>query len=176
MSILLGRSRSSENVDILIPKIDFSNFKKLYYNLKEDGFYCINAEDEAEVYEYISDKLAIRFAKNNTVIPNIELKCTKNKIDEITLSRTLRVLLPENNEIIISNLEMQIAFKEKILKSQKDLEDARHIRIVAEGYLNKNIIKNMRNCLMTFINDNNAERMNFVKLWAKYVVEHPDAQ
>jgi hypothetical protein len=29
---------------------------------------------------------------------------------------------------------------------------------------------------MTFINDNNSERMNFVELWAKYVVKHSDAE
>jgi len=59
----------------------------------------------------------------------------------LTLSRTLKVMLSDNKEIIISNLEMQIAFKEKILKSPKDLEDARHIRIVAQGHLDKELIK-----------------------------------
>ncbi|HIH31225.1 TPA: hypothetical protein HA235_00810 [Candidatus Woesearchaeota archaeon] len=141
VSILLGRSRASEDVDILIPKIGFNIFQEIYADLKKAGFYCINAEDDLEVYNYIKEKLAVRFAKNNSVIPNIELKCTKNKIDDLTLSRTLKVMLSDNKEIIISNLEMQIAFKEKILKSPKDLEDARHIRIVAQGHLDKELIK-----------------------------------
>ena len=34
VAILLGRSRASEDVDILIPKIDFSKFKTLYDELK----------------------------------------------------------------------------------------------------------------------------------------------
>ncbi|HIH31224.1 TPA: hypothetical protein HA235_00805 [Candidatus Woesearchaeota archaeon] len=29
---------------------------------------------------------------------------------------------------------------------------------------------------MTFINDNNAERMNFVELWAEYVLNHSDIE
>jgi hypothetical protein len=150
VSILLGRSRVSEDVDILIPKMSGTIFEKLYAELKKGGFYCINAENPSEVYEYITDKLAIRFAKNGTVIPNIELKCAKNKIEKFTLSKTLRVLLPNNTEIIISNLEMQIVFKEKILKSQKDLEDAKHMRIVAQGHLNNDTIKKYEEMLNDF--------------------------
>jgi hypothetical protein len=36
---------------------------------------------------------------------------------------------------------LQIAFKEKVLKSPKDIEDARHLRNVAEGHLDFDLIK-----------------------------------
>jgi len=43
------------------------------------------------------------------------------------------------DEIITSSLEMQVAFKEGLLKSQKDIEDARHIRNIAN--LDESLIK-----------------------------------
>ena len=35
---------------------------------------------------------------------------------------------------------MQIAYKEIVLKSEKDMEDAKHIRVVAEKYIDKKLI------------------------------------
>ena len=140
VSILLGRARVSEDIDAMIPKMDFSGFLLLLKELKNKGFYCLNSDDEKDIYSYTQDNLAVRFAKNNSVIPNIELKFAKNKIDDITLAKTITVKL--NREyIIISHLELQIAFKEVVLKSPKDMEDARHIRNIAEGHLDKTLIK-----------------------------------
>jgi hypothetical protein len=67
------------------------------------------------------------------------LKCAKNKFDEIALEKTLTVRLGKE-ELIISHLELQIAVKEIVLKSPKDLEDARHIRNIAEKHLDKALI------------------------------------
>jgi hypothetical protein len=39
VAILLGRARASEDVDVIIPRITFSDFKKLYRDLKENDFY-----------------------------------------------------------------------------------------------------------------------------------------
>jgi hypothetical protein len=131
IAILLGRSRASEDVDIIIPQIRQKEFEKFSEELEHKGFYCLNAEDKGEQYEYLIEKLALRFAYNNTVIPNIELKCAKSEFDKEALLDTLTVHV-QGHEIIISNLEMQVAFKERVLKSQKDIEDARHIRNVAK--------------------------------------------
>ncbi len=140
VSILLGRARASEDIDIIIPKMDFSKFKQLLKEIKQNDFYCLNTEEDKEAYEYIRDRIAVRFAKKKTVIPNIELKFTKNKIDDITVNNTITVKL-NKEEVIISHLELQIAFKEVVLKSPKDIEDARHIRNVAKGHLDNSLIK-----------------------------------
>lgn len=140
VAILLGRARSSEDVDIIIPKTEFSKLLPLLKELKENGFYCLNAEDDKEIFKYLNDNLAIRFARTETIIPNIELKFAKNNIDEITLKKTIIVKL-KKEEITISHLELQIAFNEIVLKTPKDMEDARHIRNVAKGYLDDSLIK-----------------------------------
>jgi hypothetical protein len=130
--------------------MDYVTFRKLLHDIRNSGFYCINAESDEDIYGYIKEKIAVRFAKHNTVIPNIELKCAKNDIDDITLSNTLTVELSDGDEMTISSLEMQVAFKEQVLKSQKDIEDARHIRNVAAGHLDKGLIKKYEEMLDGF--------------------------
>ncbi|MCK4348282.1 MAG: hypothetical protein KAW47_06675 [Thermoplasmatales archaeon] len=149
VAILLGRARASEDIDIIIPKIDFSTFQSMLHDLKENGFYCLNAEENEFIFGYLKEDIAIRFAKQGSLIPNIELKWVKNKFDEIALEKTLTVRLPQW-QLYISHLELQIAFKEVVLKSPKDLEDARHIRDVAEGHLDKNLIKKYKEMLHDF--------------------------
>lgn len=149
VAIVLGRARASEDVDIIIPRIPFSDFKKLYRNLKENDYYCLNAEDEEIVYSYLEENLAIRFAKLDTIIPNIELKWIKNDFDKIALKKTINVNI-KGKQIFISNLELQIAFKEVILKSPKDLEDAQHLRSVAKEYLDHSLIQEYKEKLHGF--------------------------
>ena len=140
VSILLGRSRSSEDVDLMVPRIGKGEVEKLVSELVQRGFYCLNAEKPSDVYDYLSGSVAIRFAKKNSVIPNVVVKFAKNKIDEVALNRNVSVLV-QGGEIIVSNLEMQISFKENVLKSPKDMEDAGHIRCVAKGHLDYDLIE-----------------------------------
>jgi hypothetical protein len=146
VSILLGRSRSSEDVDVIIPKMQPPAFSKLIDELKDNGFWCIQAEKTKDVYSYHRDNISVRFAKKGSVIPNIELKAVKNISDETALSECIRVKL-NSDELSISNLELQVAFKEAVLKSPKDLEDARHIRNIAGTRLDPKKLSSYRRML-----------------------------
>ena len=149
VAILLGRARASEDVDVIIPKIDFPKFQSLYTELKKNNFYCLNAEVVSTVYDYLKDNLAVRFAKNDTIIPNIEMKWIKSDFDRFALENTIDVNLSKG-KLRISHLELQIAFKEEVLKSPKDLEDARHLEKIAEGYLDNKLINKYREMLREF--------------------------
>ncbi len=149
VAILLGRARASEDVDVIIPKIDFPKFQSLYTELKKNNFYCLNAEEVSTVYDYLKDNLAVRFAKNDTIIPNIEMKWIKSDFDRFALENTIDVNLSKG-KLRISHLELQIAFKEEVLKSPKDLEDARHLEKIAEGYLDNKLINKYREMLREF--------------------------
>jgi len=46
--------------------------------------------------------------------------------------------------IKISRIEQQIAYKELILGSQKDMEDARHLEIVLKDEINKELLERYR--------------------------------
>lgn len=149
VAILLGRARASEDVDIIILRIGSSTFKPLYNDLKKNNFYCLNAEEEKTVYSYLEDNLAVRFAKIDSMIPNIEMKCTKNEFDKIALEKTIDVII-KNETLHISHLELQIAFKEEVLKSPKDMEDAEHIKDVAKEYLDNKLIQEYKEMLRGF--------------------------
>ena len=149
VSILLGRARASEDIDIIIPKMDFQRFRQLLRDIVCSDFYCLNAEDDADVFKQISSKTAVRFAKTKKVIPNVELKFAKNKFDEMCLKDKITVKLGQN-EVAISQLEMQVAFKEEVLRSPKDVEDARHVRNVAAVHLNKKLVSKYKVMLHDF--------------------------
>jgi hypothetical protein len=149
VAILLGRARASEDIDIIIPRIDVATFASLYDDLKKKSFYCLNAEEEKTVYSYLEENLAVRFAKRGTMIPNIELKWAKNEFDMIALEKSINVSI-KNENLSISPLELQIAFKEEVLRSPKDLEDADHIKVVAKEYVDDNLIRRYKEMLHGF--------------------------
>jgi len=149
VSILLGRARVSEDVDVIIQKIDFSIFQALYKELKKNNYYCLNAEEDSTIYEYLSDNLAVRFAKRDKTIPNVELKWVKHKFDKLALENTISIKLSKG-DLKISHLELQIAFKEEVLKSPKDLDDANHIKEVAKEHLDNKLIRKYKEMLRGF--------------------------
>lgn len=149
VSILLGRSRATEDVDLFIRKISFEKFFEMYSDLKQNGFWCLNAKTPEEIFSFLKDGLAVRFSIKDRPIPNFEMKFPKRELDIETFDDFITVKLP-NNKIKISSLERQIAFKRYFLKSDKDIEDALHIEEVFKDKLNygkinklKEAIKNM---------------------------------
>ena len=80
---------------------------------------------------------------------NLSTPSTLPNLTYISLRNTIEVKI-KNESIIISQLELQVAFKEKVLKSQKDLEDAKHIRNVAKEILNEALIKEYEGMLDGF--------------------------
>jgi len=134
VAILFGRNRSSEDIDIFIEKIIFKKFKTIWEKISK-YFECINTSDVKNAYDnYLSKGLALRFAKKNTFIPNIEIKFPKVELDVWTLSECKKVII--NNKILnISPLELEIPYK-LFLGSEKDIEDAMHLYHLFKEYLN----------------------------------------
>jgi len=62
-------------------------------------------------------------------VPEMEVKFAKDELDMLQLQS--RIKLPSTGlDVWFGIIEMNIAFKEDYLKSDKDIEDARHLRIV----------------------------------------------
>ena len=138
VSILFGRNRASEDIDIIIEKLGYSRFMQLWQQSKRE-FLCINTSKEREAYnEYLLDGYSIRFAGKGKFIPNIELKFPKVDLDLWTLSERKEVIL-NGNKLFISPLELQIPFK-LFLGSKKDIEDARYLYRVFEGKLDTQLM------------------------------------
>lgn len=135
VALLFGRSRSTEDVDIFIKELNKAKFDALYKDLKKHGYWCLNAEDADEVYEYLTHESAVRFAIKNETIPNFEVKFAKKRLSKEALNDTLTVIT-KLGKINISSIERQIAFKRYYLKTDKDKEDAMHIEELFKEHIN----------------------------------------
>lgn len=125
VAILFGRSRSSEDIDIFIEKLDYAKFEKLWNKLYEN-FECLNTTKPKEAYnEYLQNGTSIRFSKKGRFIPNMEVKFATRPTDFYAMENKMKVVL-NGIAIYTSILESQIAFKLK-LGSDKDIEDAVHL-------------------------------------------------
>lgn len=140
VSLLLGRSRQTEDVDIYLRFMGLAKFKELYADLLSNGWNCMNVDEVEEVYSYLKDGLAVRIREGNDVIPNFELKFALKPADYDLFSEAVTVET-EGGEIVISSLERQIAFKRYYLGSPKDLEDAVYVERIAQGHLDHAKVK-----------------------------------
>ncbi|MBI2103110.1 hypothetical protein HYT55_04675 [Candidatus Woesearchaeota archaeon] len=127
VSILFGRPRTTEDVDLFIAPMSKEQFQALYDDLLSNGFWSIISDDVSELYSQLQDKLSIRFAEKGKVLPNMEVKFVRDVLDRITLQGKVKVITKEG-DLFVGNIEQQIAYKKFVLMSQKDLEDARHLQ------------------------------------------------
>ncbi|MBS3162184.1 hypothetical protein J4476_05820 [Candidatus Woesearchaeota archaeon] len=126
VSILFGRNRNSEDIDIIIKKLDFKKFEQLFLEFTKE-FYCINSDNIKELYEeYLCSENSIRFSIEKTFIPNIEVKFPQTSLDILSLKERIRVNINNKFYIFISPLELQVSFK-LYLGSEKDIEDAKYL-------------------------------------------------
>ncbi len=153
VAILFGRSRMSEDVDILIEHIPFEKFLKFWSKI-DKNYECLNTSNSFDAYnDYLENHLAIRLANKGTFIPNIELKFIKNDLDLYSLEHRKQVKLAEGS-LYISPLELQIPYK-LFLGSEKDIEDARFLFRLFKENLDIRMLKMLLTKLK--IPDNNVE-------------------
>ncbi len=141
VAIAHGRNRATEDIDIIIERISEEGFARLHKELVKVGFECLQSPDPREIYgDYLSKTLSIRYVRKGTHVPEIELKLSRDALDEYQL-RTRKRLPLTGLGLYFSSIEMNIAFEEELLKSDKDMEDARHLRIVYGGRINESEIE-----------------------------------
>jgi hypothetical protein len=139
VAILFGRSRGTEDVDILVPRLEKAAFVALHDALLHGGYEFLNAEDANGLYEMLTGKMGIRVAKTGQFIPNIELKFFKDEVDRSVFQNRLEVILPDTH-VYISPIEIQIAYK-IWLGSPKDIEDALFLFEIFRGHLDQALLK-----------------------------------
>src|SRR3989338_764931 len=71
VSILFGRARATEDIDLLVPKMEKLQFISLWKKILGNDFECINTSKPEEAFEMLSQN-AIRFARKNKPVPNME--------------------------------------------------------------------------------------------------------
>ncbi len=141
VSILLGRSRTTEDIDVFIDKIGYDDFQR-FFNLSSDsGYWSVDSDSLDDAFDRLQNSLSIRLAKKGTVVPNFEVKFPKKKLDLISLNSPLEVIV-NNSHLLMSPLEIQIPFK-IWLGSEKDIEDAVHIYELFKGKLDRNMMSTL---------------------------------
>lgn len=142
VSISTGRSRGTEDVDILIPVMGENEFKDLFQDLQKNNFWCYQGDNFEEVYSYVRDMVNVRFARVNEMFPNIEMvfinENKKAQYYEFTHPQKIKI---KDFEFKIPPLEFEILYKEIILAGKKDFEDAGHLRALFSDILKQEKFK-----------------------------------
>jgi len=137
--ILFGRARGTEDIDTIIKYIDKSLFDSLYRNLRKEGYYFLNPENVNGLYEMLEEGLAVRIAKEDTIIPNIELKFVKDDFDKYSIDNRLKITISKKH-LFISPIELQIPYK-LYLGSDKDIEDAVYLWDIFKERANEHLLR-----------------------------------
>ena len=144
VAISHGRSRGTEDIDIIIEKLPLEKFKELHNALVENNFECMQTNDANKIYEhYLSKGNSIRYIREGEMLPEMELKFAKDEIDNFQLNSRIKIPFTEL-DVYFPKIEEAIAFKEEYLKSDKDLEDARHLRIIYEDKIDEEYIEEFK--------------------------------
>lgn len=143
VAISSGRSRATEDIDMIIEKIDSDRFRKLHQELIKEGFTCMQSDSADEIYSYLKDKLAVRYTLRNQPLPEMEIKFAKDELDELQLRTRMKIPLT-GLDVWFSSIDMNIAFKEELLKSEKDMKDAEHLRNVYAEQINEENINHIK--------------------------------
>jgi len=140
VALVFGRSRMTEDVDIIASEIPEAAFSLLWDDVYRAGYECINVTDKASAYrEYLRNGSALRFAARGTFIPNMEFKFAKPGPEEYALKNPLTLVL-NGAPLAISEFELQIAYK-LFLGSEKDIEDARFLFRLFRPHVRINLLK-----------------------------------
>lgn len=144
VSISSGRTRGTEDIDVITEKMSKENFIKMHKELKKNGFVCMQSNNATLIFEdYLMDNTSIRYTYEGNLLPEMELKFAKDELDESQIRN--RIKLPLTGlDVWFSTIEANIAFKEALLKSDKDMEDAKHLRIVFSDSINEKEIKKIK--------------------------------
>lgn len=132
VSILAGRARSTEDVDVLIGAIDETTADELASVLANEGFWGA-AIPLGSLYEMLANGDNIWVAPDGQVTPHLEVKFARDEFDHASLENAITARIGDET-VPIGPLELQIAYK-LYLGAEKDLEDAVHLYAMFEESL-----------------------------------------
>lgn len=139
VAILTGRSRSTEDIDIILESLSETETEQLVTKLKNHGYWGM-AMPLDEMYSMLSEGSRIRIAEDGEMYPNFETWFVSNDVEREALSNPLTVTF-DQGEVEISPLELQIAYKLRLAQASdslngKDFEDALHLYLTFEERFN----------------------------------------
>jgi hypothetical protein len=134
VSILAGRARSTEDIDVLIAEIDEATSDELAAALDEEGFWG-PAMPLTSMYEMLENGDNVWVAPDDQITPHLEVKFARDEFDRASLANAITARI-DGVDIPIGPLELQTAYK-LYLGAQKDIEDAVHLYTLFEESLSE---------------------------------------
>ena len=147
--IASGRTRGTEDIDMIVERMNFDEFKKLFTDLFQANFVCMQSNNPQEVFDYLQENIPVRFTRRNEELPEMEVKFAKDILDAYQLQHRVKLKLT-GLDVWFSTINMNVAFKEELLKSPKDLEDARHLRKVYTEMINEDEINEIKKLIKRY--------------------------
>lgn len=125
--ILTGRSRATEDIDVLLESLTESEIEELVSAFIDQDYRGL-ALPLDEMYAMLSEGDRIRIAKEGELYPNFEVWFTSNAISRTAIRNALTAVLGDD-QLKISPIELRIAYKLRLAKRTggpggKDFEDA----------------------------------------------------
>ena len=149
MAIAHGKSKGTEDIDIIVRRMPNEKFNQMYSSLSKAGFECMQSNDPEEIHDYLESNQSVRYTRKGKFIPEIELKFARDELDEHQF-RTKKKMPLTGLDFWFSSPEVNIAFKEELLKSPKDIEDAKHLRIIYSEKINEREIERVKQMIRRF--------------------------
>src|SRR3989338_9668237 len=63
VAISHGRKRTTEDIDMIIERMSFENFKRLHNELDLAGFECIQSSKVEDIFDYLNRKDSVRYVR-----------------------------------------------------------------------------------------------------------------
>lgn len=124
IAVLFGRSRATEDIDVITERFDESTAETLASRLRDAGYWG-SAMPLDDLYETLADDLPARIAEDGHRVPNVELKFAADEYDRASLDNAITVRL-QGEAIRVGSIELQIAYKLD-MGTPKDYEDALYL-------------------------------------------------
>jgi hypothetical protein len=138
VAVLFGRSRATEDIDVITERFDDRTADELAERLQDAGYWG-SAMPLEDLHNTLADDLPVRVAEDGHRVPNVELKFASDEYDRISLDDAISVRLGDQT-LRVGSLEFQIAYKLD-MGAPRDYEDALYLHEVAGPSLNRTALE-----------------------------------
>lgn len=138
VAVLVGRSRATEDIDVIAEPFDEETADELATRLGDAGYWGSAMPLDA-LHETLADGAPFRIAEDGHRVPNVELKFASDEYDYASLDDSITVRLRDRS-LVVGSLELQIAYK-LYLGTRMDFEDALHLYEVLGANLNRGTLE-----------------------------------
>ncbi len=122
VAILTGRSRGTEDIDLLLEQVDGGSIDRLADTLREHDMWG-PAMPLSRMDEMLVDHIWV--ARDGEMLPRLEMKCVSDRFDEASVANRIPAHIGDAT-IPVGPIELQIAYK-LWMGSRIDVEDALHL-------------------------------------------------